>query len=141
MNKQVVRVGILNRQAFARRTIAIAKGLYKPRPDEPKIWFESLRSLAEVLSGENQELLRLIEEKRPRSLGELEALSGRKKSNLSRTLKMLEDYGIVTLEREDRRLIPRVTVTDFQVEFGLNTPQVDPAKLRAELDAIIDPSL
>ena len=141
MNKQVVRVGILNRQAFARRTIAIAKGLYKPRPDEPKIWFESLRSLAEVLSGDNLELLRLIEEKHPHSLGELEALSGRKKSNLSRTLKMLEDYGIVTLEREDRRLVPRVTVTDFQVEFGLNTPQVDPAKLRAELDAIIDPSL
>ena len=121
MNKQDVRVGILNRQAFARRTIAIAKGQYKPRPDEPKIWFESLRSLAEVLSGENQELLRLIVENHPRSLGELAALSGRKKSNLSRTLKMLEDHGIVALERQDRRLVPRVTVTDFQVEFGLNT--------------------
>lgn len=123
MNKQVVRVGVLDRQAFARRTIAIAKGLYKPRPGEPKIWFESLRSLAEVLSGDNQELLRLIVDHDPRSLGELEALSGRKKSNLSRTLKMLEGHGIVTLERENGRLVPRVTATDFQVEFGLNTPQ------------------
>jgi predicted transcriptional regulator len=121
MKKQVVRVGILGRQAFARRTIAIAEGLYKPKPGEPKIWFESLRSLAEVLSGDNQELLRLIVNHDPRSLGELEALSGRKKSNLSRTLKMLEGHGIVTLERENGRLVPRVAVTDFQVEFGLNT--------------------
>ena len=141
MTKHRVKIGILSRKAYARRTIAIARGQYKPRPDEPKIWFESLRSLAEVLSSENQELLRLIVEKHPRSLGELEALSGRKKSNLSRTLKMLADHGIVALERQDRRLVPRVTVTDFQVEFGLNTPQVDPAKLRAELDAIIDPAL
>jgi predicted transcriptional regulator len=31
----------------------------------PKVWFESIKSLAQVLSNENQELLKTIAEKNP----------------------------------------------------------------------------
>lgn len=120
MKPRIIKVGIISRDDYVRRTIAIARGEHKPGPREPKVWFESLRSMAEALSPDNQELLRLIAEENPQSLAELEELSGRKKSNLSRTLKMLEGYGIVSLDRKNRRLVPRVHATDFKVEFGLN---------------------
>ena len=80
--------------------------------------------MAQVLSNENQELLRIINERDPKSLKELELLSGRKRSNLSRTLKTMSRYGIVDLVKKDRAIKPVVKATDFKVEFGLNTLQV-----------------
>jgi len=65
-------------------------------------------------------LLRVILKKKPRSLAELEQLTGRKKGNLSRTLKTLERYGVVALDKDKNRLIPKVRATDFKVEFGLH---------------------
>jgi predicted transcriptional regulator len=64
------------------------------------------------------ELLKLIIEHN--SLSELERISNRKKSNLPRTLKILEQYGIVELPKEKGRVVPKVMATDFKVEFGLN---------------------
>jgi predicted transcriptional regulator len=125
MTTNVIKVGILSKEMYIRRSIAIARGEYKPKKGEPKVWFESLRSMAEALSSDNQELLRLIAEKNPQSLSELETISGRKKSNLSRTLKMLEGYGIVAVKRQDQRMIPSVKATHFKVEFGLNLSQFD----------------
>ncbi|MFV2058214.1 MAG: transcriptional regulator, partial [Thiohalomonadales bacterium] len=72
------------------------------------------------LSSDNQNLLKLIIEHKPRSLAELEKLSDRKKSNLSRTLKTLERYGIIQLSKKDGKLVPKVIATDFKVEFGLH---------------------
>jgi predicted transcriptional regulator len=111
----------MSKADYIKRTIAIAKGEHKPKKDEPKVWFESIKSLAQVLSNENQELLKIIDEKHPKSLSELETLTGRKKSNLSRTLKTLERYGIVVLQKEKNTLIPKVNATDFRVEFGLGS--------------------
>jgi predicted transcriptional regulator len=120
MPSKVMKVGIISKQDYIKRTLAIAKGDYKPRKDEPKIWFESIQSLAQVLSTENQKLLRTIIQHEPRSIAQLESLTHRNKSNLSRTLKTMERYGIVELKKEKRRVLPRVKVTDFNVEFGLN---------------------
>lgn len=125
MTTHVAKVGILSREEYAKRTRAIARGDYKPAKGEPRIWFDSLRSMAEALSSENQELLRLIVERKPRSLAELEAMSGRRKSNLSRTLKMLEGYGIISLERDEHRLVPTVNAMDFRAEFGVTLSRFD----------------
>lgn len=121
MKSKILYVGIMNKADYIKRTIAIAKGEYKPKTDEPKVWFESIKSLAQILSNENQELLKIIDEKHPKSLTELETLTGRKKSNLSRTLKTLERYGIVELHKEKNNLIPTVQATDFRVEFGFGS--------------------
>lgn len=115
-----MKVGIISREDYVKRTIAIAKGKYKPRKEEPSIWFESLNSMSQVLSSDNQNLLKVIIEHKPRSLAELEKLSDRKKSNLSRTLKTLEKYGIVELPKKEGKLVPKVLATDFKVEFGLH---------------------
>lgn len=114
---KTVRVGIMSRDEFKNRTIAIAKGEYKPKKDEPKIWFESLQSFAQILSDDNRELLRVIEEQKPQSLSELETLTGRKKGNLSRTLHTMSDYGIIDLVRHHARgIMPKVKANRFKLE-------------------------
>jgi predicted transcriptional regulator len=121
MKKKVLKIGILSREDYKKRTIAIARGEYKPKKDEPKIWFESINSMAQVLSSENQKLLKIISEKKPTSLKELENATGRKSSNLSRTLKTMSRYGIIDLVKHDKSIKPVVKATDFEVEFGINT--------------------
>ena len=119
--KKVLKIGIMSRGDYKKRTIAIARGEYKPKKDEPKVWFESISSMAQVLSSENQKLLKVINEKKPTSLKELEVVTGRKSSNLSRTLKTMSRYGIVDLVKYNKSIKPVVKATDFKVEFGINT--------------------
>ena len=116
--QNTVQIGIMSKEQYKQRTIAIAKGEYKPQPTEPKIWFESLKSMSQVLGSENQELLKTILLNNPQSLAELETLTGRAKSNLSRTLKTLERYGIVNLNKVKNMVVPEVLATNFRVEFG-----------------------
>ena len=115
---KTITVGIMTKEEYKQRTINIAKGIYTPKKNEPKVWFESMKSMAQILSNENQALLKMILEHKPKSLKELEALTGRAKSNLSRTLKTLERYGIVELQKLDSALVPKVKATHFKVEFG-----------------------
>ena len=115
---KTIRVGIMSKEEYKQRTINIAKGLYVPKTNEPKIWFESMNSMAQILSNENQALLKTILDNNPQSLKELETLTGRAKSNLSRTLKTLERYGIVELHKLNNALIAKVKATHFKVEFG-----------------------
>lgn len=119
MKMKTIRVGIMSLDEYKKRTIAIARGEYKIKKDEPKVWFESIKSMAQILSNENQAMLKVILENHPQSLKELETLTGRAKSNLSRTLKTLERYGIVELHKKNNTLVPKVLATNFKVEFGL----------------------
>ena len=121
MKKKILKIGILSREDYKKRTIAIARGKYKPKKGEPKVWFESINSMAQVLSSENQKLLRVIKEKNPTSLKELEIATGRKSSNLSRTLKTMSRYGIVDLVKHNKSIKPVLKATDFKVEFGINS--------------------
>ena len=115
---KTIAVGIMSKEEYKQRTINIAKGLYIPKKNEPKVWFESMKSMAQILSNENQALLKTILDEKPKSLKELEALTGRAKSNLSRTLKTLERYGIVELQKLKSAVVPKVKATQFKVEFG-----------------------
>jgi predicted transcriptional regulator len=119
MNRKALHIGIMPYEDYRKRSLAIARGEYRPRSDEPRVWFESLKSMAQVLSNENQLLLRTILEWKPESLKELEAATGRSSSNLSRTLKTMARYGIVKMEKVRRNLRPVVEATDFTVQFGL----------------------
>ena len=121
MAKKVLKIGIVSREDYKKRTIAIARGEYKPKKGEPKVWFESINSMAQVLSSENQQLLKIIKEQKPTSLRELEIATGRKSSNLSRTLKTMSRYGIVDLVKQNKSIKPVVKATEFKVEFGINS--------------------
>jgi predicted transcriptional regulator len=112
--KKIV-IGIASQQAIRARALAIARGDHRPRPDEPRIWFTSMRSLAEVLSDDNRALLRLIREQKPESLSQLAEFTGRAPSNLSRTLKTMERYGLVEMQRGLRTVRPVVRASEFLI--------------------------
>jgi predicted transcriptional regulator len=120
---RAVKVGVMPLDAFKKRTIAIAKGEYKSKADEPKIWFTSMKSLAHVLSEENQALLKLIAEIEPQSIKALEDATGRKSNNILRTLRKMEHYGFVKLlkgvqGRGRAALIPKVSYNCIQIALN-----------------------
>jgi predicted transcriptional regulator len=122
MAMTTLKVGIASLDQFKEYTMAIARGEYKRRSDDPKVWFSSIESFAKVLSERNRELLRVIAETKPQSLKELSKKTGRAKSNLSRTLKTLERYGLVSLEKDKgRTLKPRTPYTDVVLDLSLRT--------------------
>ncbi len=49
MDYKIFKIGIASFEEYKKRTLAIAKGEYKPLPDEPKIWFESSQSVTNIL--------------------------------------------------------------------------------------------
>lgn len=112
--KKIV-IGIMPQEQIRARMLAIAKGEYKPKSGEPKIWFTSMKSLSEVLSDENRNLLKTIRETQPESITGLAAATGRKPGNLSRTLKTMSHYGLVEMRRENRQVRPIVKATEFQI--------------------------
>ena len=112
--------GIAGYEDMKARTMAIARGKLKPAKGEPTVWFTSVESFAKVLSPRNQELLALIAREKPESLTELAEIAGRKKSNLSRTLKTMSQYGLVELGVGERgRLIPRVAYDRVRLDVSL----------------------
>lgn len=115
MTMKPIVIGILPQDKIRERVLAIARGEHKPKPGEPKIWFTSMKSLAEVLSDDNRALIRVIAETRPGSISELAEATGRKPSNLSRTLKTMSRYGIVELQREKNHVRPVAKATEFRI--------------------------
>lgn len=116
---KTLKIGIASYDRIKKRTMAIARGQYKPAPGDPKVWFTSFESLAKVLSSDNRELLRIIADEKPESLQHLADSVGRAKSNLSRTLRTMEQYGLVHLEMKHGRLIPRVEHERLELEVSL----------------------
>lgn len=108
-------IGIMPQDQIRKRLLAIAKGDIKPHPGDPRIWFTSMKSLAEVLSDDNRALLKLIQDQKPNSISTLAGLTGRRQSNLSRTLKTMSRYGLVEMKRENNRIRPIVKSTEFHI--------------------------
>ena len=91
----------------------------------PTTVLKAIKSLAHVLSEENRHLLKLIIEQKPQSVSELEPLTGRKANNLLRTLRTMEHYGFVTLNKSTEKrkgrssLIPQAIydMVDIKLNF------------------------
>ena len=84
-------------------------------PGQPSVWFPSMATMAAVLSEDNRALLRLIHDQRPPSLTALAELTGRQVPNLSRTLRMMESYGLVALKKSAREIAPVALATSFKI--------------------------
>jgi predicted transcriptional regulator len=109
MKKKVLRIGIAPLNEIAQYTRDVVAGRRRRTAEDPDIWFSSIESFAKVMSEKNRALLTTIAEKQPDSIDALAAKSGRAKSNLSRTLRTMERYGLVRLEKgEGRKLRPVV---------------------------------
>lgn len=105
---------------FQAYTSAIVAGRHKRKRGEPKIWFSSMASFAQVLSDQNRELLSLIAEQKPESISELARLSDRSQSNLTRTLKKMESYGLVKMRTGTRgSKQPSVPYSDIVLDIAI----------------------
>ena len=116
MRKRVIKIGIMPKDQYRQRTIDSASGKYKPRQDEPKIWFHSFKAMGEVLNEKNMELIKILVEQKPENLSELAMLSERKLSNVSRTIKTLQAHKIVEVKREGNAKIPIAFAKDFSAK-------------------------
>ena len=121
---KTLKIGIASYDRMKARTMAIARGEYKPARGEPSVWFTSIESFAKILSQRNRELLGVIAREKPGSLTELAGFAGRSTSNLSRTLKTMARYGLVELkEGRHGRLIPRVPYDRVTLDVSLTPPR------------------
>ncbi len=115
-----LKVGIASYEEMKARTMAVVRGKLRVTRNKPKVWFTSTESFAKVLSAGNRDLLRVIAEQEPGSLDELAWITGKAKSNLSRTLKTMAGYGLVRLERGERgRITPKVTHDRMELDLRL----------------------
>jgi predicted transcriptional regulator len=126
-----LKVGIASLEQYKARTMAIVRGEFKHAAGDPKVWFTSIESFARILSDKNRELLALIAETEPESMTELAEKTGRARSNLSRTLRTMERYGLVRFVKgSGRQLAPRVHYSDIVLDMPLVRP-ADSSILRA----------
>jgi predicted transcriptional regulator len=120
-------------EEFKDYTVAVARGERRVDPREPKIWcepvdgrsnravhFASLEAGAKLLSAKNRALLRAIAERRPNSVTELAALTGRAEQNVLRTLNKLAAAGLVRLDKgagRARRPILAARKVHFEIDL------------------------
>ncbi len=95
------------------------KGCNYKASEKVDVWFDSLQSIASVLSDKNRELINIIRQVKPNSIQELSEITNREQSNLSRTLKTLADHNIVTLEKVGKSLKPSVIATEFVIPISI----------------------
>lgn len=107
---KVLKVGIATVEEQRKRALAIASGERERKLDDPKIWFPSLGAAARVLSEENLALLKAIRELHPVSIEELAKAVGKLQPNVSRSLHTMEPYGLVTLVKRGRTVMPETAI-------------------------------
>jgi predicted transcriptional regulator len=88
-----LRIGIASQDEIRQRTIDIVSGRLIAKSTNPKVWFTSVESLAQIV--------------------------GRAQSNLTRTLRRLENYGIVELRKEGRNMVPCVVYDEIELHVPL----------------------
>ena len=97
---------------------AVARGTMPAPEDAAAPSFNSVEALVRLLTPENRRLLALIRDRKPRSVSDLAAWTGRAQPNVSRTLAKLEAAGMVAMmDGSNRRKIPLATVRKITIEI------------------------
>ena len=123
---RVLHIGIAPRDYIKQRTLDVVRGK-KLGPNEPRHWVSSIESLAKVLSDRNMLLLEMIRNSQPQSMTELAKLSGRAKSNLSRTLHTMESLGLIELTVvAGGKKVPIVVYDKLTFDFSLSPQPPSP---------------
>lgn len=112
---KTLHIGVASREFVKRRTMEIVSGKRPPVPGEPKLYVTSLDALAKILSEKNMLLLDMIRASQPQSMTELAKLSGRAKSNLSRTLHGMERLGLVSFDEKAGKKVPNALYDQVNV--------------------------
>lgn len=114
-------------QALREEMKAVARGERRAPSDVSRPSFNSIEAVVRLLTPDNRRLLALIRDRKPKSVAELVAMSGRAQPNLTRTLAKLEAAGFIRMTSVGRRKAPSVTVQRIVVEID---PYSDRDRLR-----------
>jgi predicted transcriptional regulator len=115
---KLIHFGIASVAEQRARSLAIAAGTRQRDPEEPNVWFPSVIAVSRVLSDENIALLKVIREQRPASMDALAKVVGKQAPNVSRSLHMMEQYGLVRLVKHGRTVMPEATSEHVTVTFA-----------------------
>ena len=115
----VLIIGIATQQVIRQRTIDIACGNLIPKATDPKVWFTSVESLAQVLSEDNRAMIGAIRKHHPDSISALAEIVGRAQSNLTRTLNKMAIYGIIELRKKGRKIMPIAVYDEIKLHVSL----------------------
>jgi predicted transcriptional regulator len=96
---------------------AVARGERPAPEDAASPSFNSVEALMRLLTPDNRRLLAVIRDRRPQSIAELAAITGRAAPNLTRTLAKLEAVGFVRMRTVARRKVPTAAVRTLRVEI------------------------
>jgi predicted transcriptional regulator len=105
----------------------VARGERRASSDASKPSFNSVEAVVRLLTPDNRRLLALIRDRKPASVAELVAMTGRAQPNLTRTLAKLEAAGFIRMKSVGRRKAPSVAVRRIVVEID---PYSDRDRLR-----------
>ena len=96
---------------------AVARGEMPAPKDASQPSIESAESLVRLLTPENRTLMRTIRDEKPQSVTELAKMTHRAESNLLRTLAKLAAYGLVELQKVQRRTVPVSVIGKLRLEI------------------------
>lgn len=101
-----------------KRIFASEKAVRPFKERQAMVALESVEAALRLLTGQNRDLIRIIQAGKFNSMAELAAQSGRAESNLNRTIKKLSNLGLVTLKREQGRLVkPELAIRSLRIEL------------------------
>jgi predicted transcriptional regulator len=101
-----------------KRVFASGTAMRQFKERHAMIALESVEAALRLLTGQNHDLIRIIQAGNFNSMAELAAQSGRAESNLNRTIKKLSNLGLVTLKRERGRLVkPELAIRSLKIEL------------------------
>lgn len=114
---KMTKYNVQDLRALREEMKAVARGERPAPADAAKPSFNSVDALVRLLTPENRLLLAIIRDRRPQSVAELVAMSGRAQPNLTRTLAKMAAAGFITMKTVGRRKAPTVAVKRIVVEI------------------------
>ena len=103
---------------FAKAYKKLEKG-EKIKPIE-KLTFVDIGVFRKFATLKRIELLRIIKEKKPRSLKELERLSKRDYKSINTDLKVLKKLNLVDIKKEDNKSVPKINYDEISIKIPIS---------------------
>ena len=110
-------IKIIGHAQFREVIMAVARGERPAPPWAGGVTFESIDAVLYLLTPQNRQLLATIRDRKPQSISELAAMTGRAQSNLTRTLSKLESVGFVKMKNVARRKVPTTTIRSLRISI------------------------
>ncbi len=118
---------VQNLRSLREEMKAVARGARPAPADAGRPSFNSVEAVVRLLTPDNRRLLAMIRDRKPQSVAELAAMTGRAQPNLTRTLAKLEAVGFITMKAVGRSKTPSVAIKKIVVEID---PYSDRDRLR-----------